>query len=119
MDELKALLTPMFVEVMNQRQCDAGPEGPPGIPGRDGLPGRDGVGQPGRDGVGQPGRDGRDGLPGAPGGQGPTGERGLQGEVGLPGRYLTEQTESNRNFIYFSKTEPKPKEEYFWNFQRK
>ena len=50
MDELKALLTPMFVEVMNQRQCDAGPVGPPGIPGRDGLPGRDGVGQPGRDG---------------------------------------------------------------------
>ena len=75
MDELKALLTPMFVEVMNQRQCDAGPVGPPGIPGRDGLPGRDGVGQPGR--------DGRDGLPG---GQGPTGERGLK--VGLvPGKF--------------------------------
>ena len=71
MDELKALLTPMFVEVMNQRQCDAGPVGPPGIPGRDG----------------QPGRDGRDGLPGGPGGQGPTGERGLK--VGLvPGKFL-------------------------------
>ena len=112
MDELEALLTPMFVKVMDQRAR----AGPPGLPGRDGQNGRDGQpgptgqngrdGQPGRDGekgetgaqgltgspgnkgeagqgqVGQPGRDGRDGLPGP---QGPTGERGLKGEVGLPG----------------------------------
>ena len=112
MHELEALLTPMFVKVMDQRAR----AGPPGLPGRDGQNGRDGQpgptgqngrdGQPGRDGekgetgaqgltgspgnkgeagqgqVGQPGRDGRDGLPGP---QGPTGERGLKGEVGLPG----------------------------------
>ena len=103
MDELEALLTPMFVKVMDQRAR----AGPPGLPGRDGQNGRDGqtgpAGLPGRDGekgetgaqgltgspgnkgeagqgqVGQPGRDGRDGLPG------PTGERGLKGEVGLQG----------------------------------
>ena len=67
MDELKSLLTPMFVEVMNQRRCEAGPVGPPGLPGRDG---RDGA----------PGGQGRDGVPGL---QGPIGERGLKGDVGI------------------------------------
>ena len=55
MDELEALLTPMFVKVMDQRAR----AGPPGLPGRDGQNGRDG--QPGP--AGLPGRNGGKGEP--------------------------------------------------------
>ena len=66
MDELKALLTPIIGEVLDQResrQCQAGHPGLPGLQG-------------------QPGRDGRDGLSGV---QGPMGEKGSKGDVGLQG----------------------------------
>ena len=77
--------------------CQCGPQGPPGLPGRDGrygLPGASGTpgarGMPGidgRDGVmGPPGMDGRNGFPGPRGASGRDGRDGARGPPGRDGK---------------------------------